>query len=174
MLKQYQLKNYKIRLCILLIAISSLGILIIGSAKESVQGKQILGLVLGIIAMIVISLMDYSYVINFYWILYVINIGLLLLVQLIGDDAGGAVRWVEIAGIRFQPSELSKIILILFFAKFFTKYQEQINTVKILAASVILIGIPLVLIEEQPDLSTSIVVALIFCILLFVAGLSYK
>ncbi|RDY32852.1 FtsW/RodA/SpoVE family cell cycle protein [Lachnotalea glycerini] len=174
MLKQYQLKNYKIRLCFFLIAISSLGILIIGSAKESVQGKQILGLVLGIIAMIVISLMDYSYVINFYWILYVINIGLLLLVQLIGDDAGGAVRWVEIAGIRFQPSELSKIILILFFAKFFTKYQEQINTVKILAASVILIGIPLALIKEQPDLSTSIVVALIFCILLFVAGLSYK
>jgi rod shape determining protein RodA len=174
MLKQYQLKNYKFRLLFLLIAISVVGILIVGSAKESVQNKQILGLALGIFVLVVISLMDYSYILNFYWILYIINIVLLVLVKLIGDDAGGAVRWVEIAGIRFQPSELSKIIVILFFAKFFSKYQEQMNTVKLIAVSVILIGIPLGLILSQPDLSTSIVVALIFCSIIFISGLSYK
>ena len=85
------------------------------------------------------------------------NIGLLVLVKVIGDDSNGATRWVEIAGLRFQPSELAKIIIILFFAYFFMKHQEQLNTVKILGLSFILAGIPLVLIKEQPDLSTTIV-----------------
>lgn len=174
MFKQYQLKNYKFRLLILLIAITVLGIFIVGSAREAVQYKQILGLALGVVALIVISLIDYTYILNFYWVLYAVNIVLLLLVKIIGEDSNGAVRWVEIAGIRFQPSELSKIFLILFFAKFFSKYREEINTVKMLFISAILIGIPLVLILSQPDLSTSIVVALIFCSILFLVGLNYK
>ena len=91
-----------------------------------------------------------------------------------GEDAGGATRWVEIAGIRFQPSELSKIIIILFFAYFFMKHQENLNTIRVLAASFILIGIPLILIKAQPDLSTTIVTALLFVSLLFIAGLNYK
>ena len=91
-----------------------------------------------------------------------------------GEDAGGATRWVEIAGIRFQPSELSKIIIILFFAYFFMKHQENLNTIRVLAASFILIAIPLILIKAQPDLSTTIVTALLFVSLLFIAGLNYK
>lgn len=174
MLKQYQLKNFNIKLFILLISISVFGIMIINSAKASVVKMQILGLILGVVAMLIISLIDYSYVLNFYWILYILNIILLLLVKFIGHEAGGAVRWVEIAGIRFQPSELSKILLILFFAKFFSKYQEEINTVKILSITVVLIAVPLYLIKSQPALSTSIVVALIFCVLLYISGLSYK
>lgn len=174
MLKQYEFKNYNFRLLILLIAVSVLGVLFVGSARSSLQNKQIMGLALGLVALLVVSLMDYSYILNFYWVLYFLNIILLVLVKFIGDDAGGAVRWVEIAGIRFQPSEFSKILLILFFAKFFAKYQERLNTVKILAITGVLIVIPLYLIKSQPALSTSIVVALIFCVLIFMAGLSYK
>lgn len=174
MLKQYKLKNYNFRLVLYVIALTVIGILVIGSAKESVQNKQILGLFLGIIAMITVSMMDYSFLLRFSWIFYMFNIVLLLLVKLMGQDAGGATRWVEIAGIRFQPSELSKIIIILFFAYFFMKHQENLNTIRVLAASFILIGIPLVLIKVQPDLSTTIVTALIFVALLFIAGLNYK
>ncbi|WP_099468136.1 FtsW/RodA/SpoVE family cell cycle protein [Konateibacter massiliensis] len=174
MLKQYQLKNYNFTLLILIIAISVMGILFVGSARASVQNKQIIGLFLGLAALIVVSLIDYSFILNFYWVFYIVNIILLLLVKLLGDDAGGAVRWFEIAGIRFQPSETSKILLILFFARFFEKYKEQLNTFKVLGATILLIAVPLYLIKEQPALSTSIVVALIFCALLYVAGLSYK
>ena len=91
-----------------------------------------------------------------------------------GDKSKGATRWVEIAGIRFQPSELGKILLILFFAYFFAKYQESVNRPKVLIGSFILAGIPLALIKKEPDLSTTIVTALIFLVLLFMAGLSYK
>lgn len=174
MLKQYQLKNYHFQLIVYLSALTVIGILVIGSAEKSVQSKQILGFVLGLVIMVAISLMDYSFILRFSWIYYVAMLGLLVLVQMIGDESGGAQRWVDIAGIRFQPSELAKIILILFFSYFFMKYQGKINTFRILALSFVLVGIPLVLIVKQPDLSTTIVTAIIFVVLLFIAGLSYK
>ncbi len=174
MLKQYQLKNYRIRLIIYVLLLTCIGIAVIGSARESVQSKQVMGLCLGLVVMVVVSLIDYSFILKFSWLIYVFNIALLLLIYVIGDDSNGSTRWIEVAGIRFQPSELSKILLILFFAYFFMKYQENLNTVKVLGASLFLVGIPLVLILKQPDLSTTIVTTLIFIALLFIAGLSYK
>ena len=59
MLKHYKLRNYDFRLVIYVTVLTIVGILVIGSAKSSVQGKQILGLVLGLIVMTVVSLMDF-------------------------------------------------------------------------------------------------------------------
>ena len=174
MLKQYKLRNYHFELIVSIIILNVIGILLIGSAKHSVQKTQIMGMAMGLVAMLVISLMDYSFLLRFTWIYYVGIIGLLIAVKIFGDDAKGATRWIEIAGIRFQPSELAKIVIILFFAYFFMKYQEKINTVPVLLSSFILLGIPFLLILKQPDMSTSIAVALIFVSLLFIAGLSYK
>lgn len=174
MLKQYKLRNYHFELIVSIIILNVIGILLIGSAKHSVQKTQIMGMAMGLVAMLVISLMDYSFLLRFTWIYYVGIIGLLIAVKIFGADAKGATRWIEIAGIRFQPSELAKIVIILFFAYFFMKYQEKINTVPVLLSSFMLLGIPFLLILKQPDMSTSIAVALIFVSLLFIAGLSYK
>lgn len=174
MLKQYKFRNYHFELIVSIIILNVIGILLIGSAKHSVQKTQIMGMAMGLVAMLVISLMDYSFLLRFTWIYYVGIIGLLIAVKIFGDDAKGATRWIEIAGIRFQPSELAKIVIILFFAYFFMKYQEKINTVPVLLSSFVLLGIPFLLILKQPDMSTSIAVALIFVSLLFIAGLSYK
>ena len=174
MLKQYKLRNYHFELIVSIIILNVIGILLIGSAKHSVQKTQIMGMAMGLVAMLVISLMDYSFLLRFTWIYYVGIIGLLIAVKIFGDDAKGATRWIEIAGIRFQPSELAKIVIILFFAYFFMKYQEKINTVPVLLSSFMFLGIPFLLILKQPDMSTSIAVALIFVSLLFIAGLSYK
>jgi len=174
MLKQYRLKNYHFQLVVYIIALSIIGILLIGSAKHSVQSKQIIGFVMGLTIMIVLSLIDYTFLLKFVWIYYAGMIVLLLLVLFAGDDAKGAQRWFEIAGIRFQPSEIAKIILILFFAYFFSRFEDCINTVRTLVLSVIFAGIPLFLILKQPDNSTTILTALIFATLLFISGLSYK
>ena len=174
MLKQYKLRNYHFELIVSIIILNVIGILLIGSAKHSVQKTQIMGMAMGLVDMLVISLMDYSFLLRFTWIYYVGIIGLLIAVKIFGDDVKGATRWIEIAGIRFQPSELAKIVIILFFAYFFMKYQEKINTVPVLLSSFMLLGIPFLLILKQPDMSTSIAVALIFVSLLFIAGLSYK
>ena len=121
MLKQYKLRNYNFRLVLYVVALSVIGILVIGSARESVQNKQIMGLFLGVFAMIFISVLDYSFLLRFSWLFYIGNIGLLILVQVIGQNTKGSARWISIAGIRFQPSELSKIVIIMFFSAFFNE-----------------------------------------------------
>lgn len=174
MLKRYSIKNYNFKLIIFAVIQTIIGIAVIGSAKESVQNKQILGLILGLIVMVVISLIDYSYILKFSWLVYFFNLALLGSVYIIGESSHAATRWISIAGIKFQPSELAKILLILFYAYFFMKHQSSINTIRTLVLSFALVGVPLILIKEQPDLSTTIVTAMIFIALLFIAGLSYK
>ncbi len=176
MLKQYQIKDYNFRLVIYVTALTLIGINVIGSAQKAVQNKQIMGLCLGLFAMLVMSIIDYTFILKFNWLIYVFNIGLLSLItfHVFGDKAGGAVRWIDIGGFRFQPSELSKVLLILFFSWYFGKYYEKVNKIYFLAITGVLIFVPWFMIEHQPDLSTSIVVAIIFIALLFLSGLSYK
>ncbi len=176
MFKQYKLKDYRFRLVAYVVILTIIGILVIGSAKESVQGKQIMGMFTGIIIMIVVSLIDYSVILKFrrVWYLAIIILLGLVLAPGVGKETGGATRWIEVGGFQFQPSELCKIMLIVFFAAFFMRYQETLNTWKTILLSIILIAIPLGLILNEPDLSTSIVVVLIFITMIFVAGLSYK
>jgi rod shape determining protein RodA len=157
-------------------ALNIIGILLIGSAKQSVQKTQIFGFIVGLFIMVMISLMDYSFIVRFSWLYYVGIVGLLAMVMIpgIGDDANGSQRWIQLPGFRFQPSELAKIVIILFFAWYFAKFNEKLNTVRIIGISCILAGIPMALIVNQPDTSTTIAIALIFISLLFIAGLSYK
>ena len=174
MLKKYRVRDYDFKLIIMLIAITVVGILVIGSADRSYQSKQILGFVMGLFLMVVISLFDYSTFLNFYWIIYIGNLVLLLLVEFFGEKSNNAQRWVSIAGIRFQPSETAKILLILFYAQYIMKHKETISSLKTIISMLVLLSPPLLLIYRQPDLSTTIMIALLFCVLLFMGGLSYK
>ena len=172
--KPYQLKHYKFGLVLTVIALSVLGVLVVGSAKESVQDKQIMGVVLGVAAMIVISLIDYAWVLNFYWILYIINVLLLIYTYFFGETVNNARRWINLGFVQFQTSDLSKVIIILFFAKFFMEHEEDLNTPKTIITSVLLLIPTLILILKQPNLSTTICISLLFCAIYYCAGLSYK
>ena len=173
MFRQYKLRNYSFLLVAAVITISVIGIMVIGSAQQSSQIRQMAGLVIGVIAMLVLSLIDYTWILRFHWVMYIVGCGLLLAVLLIGEEVGGATRWIRI-GIQFQPSDLMKLILILFFADFFARYENRINTVSVILSSLILAGIPLLLIYREPDMSTTIITALVFCVIIFAAGLSFR
>lgn len=174
MIKQYKLRFYNFRLVIFLLAISVIGIILVGSARDDLRSKQMIGVIMGLIFMVILSLIDYSWMSNFQWIMYGANIALLLIVRLFGDSANGAARWIDFGFIRFQPTELSKIIIILFFARFFMDHEEDLNTPKTLAKAVLLLAVPLLLIYEQPDLKNTLMMLAVFCILIYIAGLSYK
>lgn len=172
--QRYHLKDYKFGLVALVIAISIIGIFVVGSAQASVQGKQIAGVVFGAIAMIVISMIDYKWVLNWYWPLYGINIVLLLAVLFFGENINGATRWLDLGFIQFQPSDLTKLITILFFAKFLMEREQEVNNKKTIIQAAALILPSLILIYKQPNLSNTICLAALFCIMLYLGGLSYK
>lgn len=174
MFKHYRLRDYDFKLVLMVLAASVIGIVIIGSAMESLQTRQLAGVLFGTFLMLFISIIDYNIVLKLYWLMYIGNLGLLIAVMLVGDDSGGAQRWLELGGFRFQPSEVAKIILILFFAQFIMKHKEKLNTFKYIILCIVLVAVPWALIYKQPDMSTSIVVLLIFCTIMFVGGLSYK
>ena len=174
MIKQYKLRFYNFRLVLFLLLVSGIGVELVGTARQDLQTKQLAGVILGVTIMLILSLIDYSWILNFQWIMYGFNIVMLLGVRLFGDSANGAARWIDLGFIRFQPTELTKIIIILFFAKFFMDHEDDLNTLKTLVQAAVLLIIPLVLVYSQPDMKNTITIAVMFCILIYIAGLSYK
>lgn len=176
MFKNFRIRDYDFKLILMVLALSGIGVMTIGSAEESLQAKQLAGVAAGAVIMIILSFFNYSMILRLNWLMYFGNLVLLVLVigSTAGDDAGGAQRWLQIGGLRFQPSETTKILLILFFAQFIMKYREKLNTFKMIAACVVLVAIPWELVHKQPDLSTSIVLIVIFCVVMFAGGISWK
>ena len=171
---QYRLKNYNFILALTVVALSILGILFVGSAKESLQSRQVFGVVVGIIFMVVVSLIDYTWILSFSWPIYAISIGSLLAVLVIGTSVNGAKRWINLGFTTFQPSELTKILLILFFSKFIMDHKEEINDRWTLIRYAALCAIPLGLILIEPNLSTTLCTAMVLAFLIYIGGLSYR
>lgn len=171
---RYSIRNYNFLLVAVSMALAVYGIIIIGSAKESVQSHQIQGLILGVGVMLVVSLISYRFLLKFGWIYYIMAVVLLLLVEFFGEVVNNAKRWLVVAGVQIQPSETAKILLILFLAAFISKREEKINNAPVLFSIMGLMAVPIYLILSEPDLSTSIVVVVIFTGMLYVGGLSYR
>lgn len=172
--KRYHLKDYKMNLVILVLALSILGVFVIGSAEPDNQSRQIIGLIIALTAMVVVSLIDYVWLMDFYWLIYGFVILILGAVLIIGTEVNGATRWINLGFTNFQPSELAKILLILFFAKFIAEHEDDINDKKTLLKYAALCAVPLALIIAEPNLSTTICTALVLCLLIYIGGLSYK
>ena len=171
----YNIKDYKFGLVIPVVVLAVFGVFMVYSARPDLMSRQVLGVLLGIVAMIVISLIDYKWILNLYWPLYFLNIVLLAAIWIpgLGVEANGARRWLNI-GFQFQPSDLTKILMILFFARFLSDREKSINRPKVILQAIGLILPSLAMIHKQPNLSTTLCVAALFCALMFLGGLSYK
>ncbi len=173
-LKQFDIKNYKWILVLSIIVVTGFSILIVGSAKESLQTRQMYGVIIAFIIMLVVSLIDFQWILKLYWAIYGVSVGLLLIVHFFGKNVNGATRWIDLGFTSFQPSEFIKIALIIFFAKYFQEIRHDISTFKSLLKTFALFGIPTVLVLVQPDLSTTLSIVAVFLILLYLSGLKYK
>ncbi|MDE6063501.1 MAG: FtsW/RodA/SpoVE family cell cycle protein, partial [Lachnospiraceae bacterium] len=94
MFKHYRIRDYDFKLIIMVLAASVIGILAIGSAKESLQSRQLAGMLLGFVMMIAISFIDYSMLLKLHWLMYAGNLVLLfaVLFSTAGDSANGSQR----------------------------------------------------------------------------------
>lgn len=171
--RNYQFKKLNFRLLALVIALTVIGIVLIGSSDQGAQKRQIMGLAAAIVVMAVSALIDYEMLIQYHWLFYGLTVFLLALVIVAGSGSYGAKRWISV-GINVQPSEIAKIFLVIFFAWFVTKHEEDLNTPKIILSMMVLAGIPLVLILLEPDLSTTIVTFLVIFTIIFAGGLTHK
>ena len=154
--------------------LSTIGVLAITSSNESLRNKQIIGIVVSLVIMFLFSMIDYHRLIDLYWFGYIVSLALLMIVILKGHDSHGASRWIQIGGFTFQPSEITKIMLILFFAKFIMKYRDRIRSISFVMLCVLLLAPPVFLVLKQPDLSTSIMLLVIFTSILFVGGMDRR
>ncbi len=172
--QRYSLRDYRFSLVVLVLAISVLGIFMVRSARPDLMSRQIMGVLLGAVAMIVISLIDYKWVLSLYWPLYGLNIIMLATVLLFGETRNNATRWLKLGFVQFQPSDLTKILMILFYAKFLMEKEQSIKSPKTILQGIALILPSLALIYLQPNLSTTLCIAALFCALMYLGGLSYR
>lgn len=174
--KRYDFKRMDYSLVVLVLILVSIGIYLIQLVEPGDGKKQILGLVLGFIAMCFVAVVDYHYVCRFMWLIYLVNIVLLLLVFVpgIGKVQFSTRRWINLGVFDLQPAEVCKIMMIIVLAQFFTDRKEKMDRLSTVFISGVLVIIPILLILMQPALSSSMVMVFIFLIMIFAAGLSYK
>ena len=139
--------------------------------------KQLIATIGGVVVLYFLYKIDYNVWRKLKWIIYAGAVGLLFLVGVMGLSAGGATRWINIAGFNFQPSEVSKVAFILFFAAVLTDLKENklINTYKGFWIPIGYLILPVIAIfVVQNHFSATLIIAGITVIQMFVAGVSLK
>lgn len=127
----------------------------------------------GLVCMLVISRIPYSIWKRFSAPIYLLALVLCIAVIAAGHDANGSQRWLEIGPVRFQPSEIAKIAVIIYMAAVLSKMPKQIRNFRTIIKILIRVA-PLVLLIAYSNLSTGIIVAGICILMMFVASPKYS
>lgn len=164
-------------LLILLLTLASGSLFVLYSASGKSWDlliKQATSFGIGLVSMFVIAQLEPRFMARWVPLAYVIGVVLLVVVDVMGHNAMGATRWINIPGvIRFQPSEFMKIIMPATIAWYLSKRTLPPH-LKHVAISLALIGVPFVLIVRQPDLGTSLLILASGAFVLFMAGLRWR
>ena len=170
---------------VIIIILLSLGIVMVLSASApsaiaesgnsySYVIKQLKAAILGIILMLIISKIDYRIYKKFYKAIYWISVLILLLVLIpgLGSSSNGATRWIDLKFIQFQPSELTKIGLIVFYAGYLADHKSELKSFgKGFVKPLIYILPPIaILYFVQNHLSASVVIGAVTCVMMIMAG----
>ncbi|MFW6022152.1 MAG: rod shape-determining protein RodA [Halanaerobiaceae bacterium] len=158
----------------LLAVISAVEINKTGSPGIALVQKQIISIVLGIIVVFMIQFFDYSVFEDFAEILYGLTISILSTILIIGYTVSGGKRWINLGPFNFQPSEFSKILMILVLAAVIDRNKENLQYLTGFIKPFSYVLVPFVLILKQNDLGTSLVLLVIFIGMLFVGGANTK
>jgi len=169
--------DYVLLFCILLLGFISL------TTMYSTDGGKILfhtkshftKLVVFTIMMLVFSFINIKYWFSIGYLGYVTVIALLIWTYLFGITSSGSQRWINLYFINLQPSELMKIFIIICLAKYFHRMKlENVNSIYTILTSLIIILLPMGLVIVQPDLGTSLLIAISGIAVLWFAGINYK
>lgn len=181
-LREYDFRKFDLGLLISAILLGAVGaylLRIIPGVKnpEAASLKQLFGVFAGVCLAIFVAMFDYHFVAKFFVPLYLFNLVLLIMVKFtrFGISVYDAKRWFGIKEVfQFQPSELTKVIMLVVIAKLFDLLKERLHKFSTLLIVGIVMAVPTGLILIQTDLSTSIVLFGSFIVMVFASGFSIK
>ena len=167
---------------ILLICILFLGFISLATMYSTDGGKILFHtkshftkLIFFTIMMIIFSLINIKFWFSIGYFCYLLVIGLLVWTYFFGITSSGSQRWIDLYFINLQPSELMKIFIILCLAKYFHRMKLQnVNSLYTILTSLIIILLPMGLVIVQPDLGTSLLIAISGIVVLWFAGINNR
>ncbi|ACL25678.1 FtsW/RodA/SpoVE family cell cycle protein [Chloroflexus aggregans] len=133
--------------------------------------RQLIYIVVGLIAMVAMMVFDYRLLSSFARPLYIGIVCLLAAVLVIGRVSEGARSWIAIGERTFQPAELSKLVLILALATYWQRYADRGGSWSVQAGGLVIAAVPMVLVFVQPDLGTALVMASIWLAIAWGGGM---
>ena len=167
------------------LALSVGGLVMIYSATRSPEAaglsppsafaqKQLLWLLISLVAFALTILFDYQKTARWHLPFYVVAVGLLVAVLKVGFAPTGATSWIAVGNFRLQPSELAKIAVILSLSNFLARRMEAIGTAQVVLKSLLLAGVPVLLVLLQPDFGTALVIVAVWFGSVYLAGVRAK
>ena len=169
--------DYILLLCIIIIGVISAFSMYSTDGGEMLYHSKshIIRLLVFFSMMIVLSFLSIKFWHSVGYLFYAIVLGLLIWASLYGITASGSQRWVSLYFINLQPSELMKIAIIIFYAKFYHRMQiSNVNNFSNLLIPSSILILPILLVASQPDLGTAVLIALSGIVALWLAGLHVR
>lgn len=170
-----RLTGISIILLILILSIGGVGVTALysaaGGSMDPWANRHAIRLGIGIVAMMLLAMIDLRYWFRLAYPIYAIGILSLIGVAIIGEIGGGAQRWLQIGPLQIQPSEFMKIAVVLALARYYhTQTLQEVTRWRNLIVPAVLIGLPVALVLKQPDLGTSIMIAAAGGAMVFLSG----
>ena len=169
--------DFILLLCILIIGIISCFSMYSTDGGELLYHSKshVIRFLVFFIMMIILSFFSVRFWHSIGYLFYFIVLGFLLWASFYGVTASGSQRWISLYFINLQPSELMKIAIIVCFAKYYHRtHVSDVNSFKNLLLPLAILTLPIMLVLSQPDLGTSILIALSGLVVLWLAGLNMK
>ena len=166
--------DYVLLICIIILSFLSLLVMYSTDGGDILYHTKshFLKLIIFFPLMMLIAFFNIKYWHTFAYIFYFLIILLLVWVSLFGLKASGSQRWMNLYLFVLQPSELMKIAIILALAKYYHRIKIQnVNSLSSIILVLTIILIPVILVISQPDLGTSVLIALSGLIILWIAGI---
>lgn len=136
----------------------------------SIFNRQLLAIAAGIVLALGLTCIDYRFIVSCGPALYLITLAMLIGVELNGYVAGGSERWLDLGFIRFQPSEWSKLSMVLALTWYFNLLGRRIRNPFWFLLTFVIVGIPTLLILKQPNLGTAATMGPLTIAMLWAAG----
>jgi rod shape determining protein RodA len=177
------------KILIIALLISLLGVLSIYSCTlekpgvwQNLYQRQLLWIAVGVFFFYLFSRFNYRKLWDWMYCIYGLIIFLLILVYVLGIIRLGAQRWLKLAWFNFQPSEVAKLIVLVFLARYFSRKavdtvqlkNRSLGIVRALILPFIFVAVPAAFIIEQPDLGSGMIVFALFFIMIFLSNIKMR